>query len=112
MSESKLENDCGLIIDPTVLADIQAQYRRRAAELAGASQPAPEATGLSQSANGKLPDVSNLTDAERFAAAVEMMPPNVRRLFEHEDPAPYREAESGQERLEREARASFGGWCG
>jgi len=53
-----------------------------------------------------------LTDAERFGAAVEMMPPNVRRLFEHEDPAPYREAESGQERLEREARASFGGSCG
>jgi len=46
MSESKLENDCGLIIDPTVLADIQAQYRRRAAELAGASQPAPEADGI------------------------------------------------------------------
>jgi hypothetical protein len=67
---------------------------------------------LSQSANGKLTDVGNLTDAERFAAAVVDMPANVRRFFEHEDPAPYREAESGQERLEREARASSGGWCG
>jgi hypothetical protein len=39
------------------------------------------------------------------------MPPNVRRFFEDEDPAPYRQPESGQDRLEREARASFGGWC-
>jgi len=31
MSDSKLENDCGLIIDPALLADIQAACRRRAA---------------------------------------------------------------------------------
>ena len=38
MSEPKLENDCGLIIDPAVLADIQAQCRRRAAELEAEAQ--------------------------------------------------------------------------
>jgi hypothetical protein len=108
-----MSENCGeLIISAEDLARIRAACQQRAAELAGESQPAPEATGLSQSANGKLPDVGNLTDAERFAAAVEMMPPNVRRFFEHEDPAPYRQAESGQERLEREARASFGCWAG
>jgi hypothetical protein len=53
-----------------------------------------------------------MSEAERFAAAVESMPPNVRRFFEHEDPAPYRQLESAQERIEREARSSFGGWCG
>jgi hypothetical protein len=53
-----------------------------------------------------------MSEAERFAAAVIEMPANVRRFFEHEDPAPYRQSESGQDRLEREARSSFGGWCG
>ena len=108
-----MSGNCGeLIISAEDLARIRSACQQRAAELAGASQPAPEATGLSQSANGKLSDVGNLTDAERFAAVVEMMPPDVRRFFEHEDSAPYRQAESGQERVEREARASFGGWCG
>jgi hypothetical protein len=109
MSESYNE----LIISAEDLARIRAACQQRAAELAGASQPASEPTGLSQSANGKLPDVGNLTDAERFAAAVEMMPPNVRRFFQAEDPTVSpRQSESDQDRLECETRASFGGWCG
>jgi hypothetical protein len=98
MSASKHENESGLIIDPTVLADIQAACRRRAAELEAAT-----------STESRL---NSEQEAQCFAAAVVDMPANVRRFFEHEDPAPYREAESGQERLEREARASSGGWCG
>jgi hypothetical protein len=109
MSESCSE----LIISAEDLARIRSACQQRAAELAGASQPAPEATGLSQSANGKLPDVGNLTDAERFAAAVEAMPANMRRFFQAEEPiVSPQQRESDQDRLEREARASFGGWCG
>jgi len=58
-----------------------------------------------------LPATLAISEAERFAAALETMPPNVRRFFEHQDPAPYRQPESAQDRLEREARVSFGGWC-
>src|SRR6516165_12342532 len=38
MSDSRHENESGLIIDPAVLADIQAQCRRRAAELEAEAQ--------------------------------------------------------------------------
>ena len=37
MSDSKHENESGLIIDPTLLANIQAACRRRAAELEAAT---------------------------------------------------------------------------
>jgi hypothetical protein len=41
------------------------------------------------------------------------MPANVRRFFQAEDPTvPPKQLESDQDRLEREARASFGGWVG
>jgi hypothetical protein len=56
MNEPKLENDCGLIIDPTLLADIQAQCQRRRAELeaAGALPPLALAPGASQSVSEVL----------------------------------------------------------
>src|SRR6516225_11429193 len=41
-----------------------------------------------------------IPEAERFAAALETMPAGVRRFFEHQDPAPYRQPESGEDRLE------------
>jgi hypothetical protein len=41
MSEPKLENDCALIIDPAVLADIRAQCQRRRAELEASGQLPP-----------------------------------------------------------------------
>ena len=56
---------------------------------------------------------AELPEAERFAAAVPDMPANVRRFFQAEEPiVSRRQSESAQDRLEREARASFGGWCG
>jgi hypothetical protein len=67
---------------------------------------------LSQSANGKLPNVGNLTDAERFAAAMEMMPPNVRRFFQADEPAAFHQPELVENNAERRLRESFGGWCG
>src|SRR5215467_13118163 len=102
MSDRKLENDCGLIIDPALLADIQAQCRHREAELDAAGEllalpPAP----------------ATLSEAERFAAAVVDMPANVRRFFQAEEPSvSMRQLESAGDRLEREVRANFGGWPG
>jgi hypothetical protein len=57
MSEPKLENDCGLIIDPTLLADIRARCIRRRAELeaAGTLPPLTIAPGSSDNAIGALP---------------------------------------------------------
>jgi hypothetical protein len=102
MSDSKLENDCGLIIDPALLAQIQAACRHREAEFAAAGAPLP-----------LPPTPATLSEAECFAAAVATMPANVRRFFQAEDPAVSpRQSESAQDRLERETRASFGGWCG
>ena len=99
MSERRHENESGLIIDPALLANIQAACRRRAAELEAAA-----------SANRGS---SSQQEAERFAAAVVDMPANVRRFFQAEDPiVSPRQLESAQDRLEREERASFGGWCG
>jgi hypothetical protein len=98
MSDSKLENDCGLIIDPALLADIQAACRQRAAELEAAT-----------SAESRL---SSEQEAERFAAAVVDMPANVRRFFQHEEPAAFHQPESVENNAERRLRESFGGWCG
>jgi hypothetical protein len=75
---------------------------------------APES---SQSAREALPDprpsLATVSEAERFAAAVETMPANVRRFFQAEESfVSPRQLESAQDRLEREARGSFGGWCG
>jgi hypothetical protein len=50
-----------------------------------------------------------MSEAERFGAAVPDMPPRIRAFFEREDPTPPQQPESTQERLEREARACFGG---
>jgi hypothetical protein len=72
MSES-----CGeLIISAEELARIQAACQQRAAEqpAAGAPQCSPDALGLPQSANGKFVNLTNLTEAERFSAAVADMP--------------------------------------
>jgi len=99
MNDSRRENESGLIIDPVLLADVQAACRRRAAEL--------EAATLANRGS------SSQQEAERFAAAVVDMPANVRRFFQAEDPiVSPRQLESAQDRLEREERASFGGWCG
>jgi hypothetical protein len=99
MSESKHENESGLIIDPALLANIQAACRRRAAELEAAT-----------SAESRL---SSEQEAERFVAAVADMPANVRRFFQAEEPiVSPRQLESVPDRLEREVRASFGGWAG
>jgi hypothetical protein len=37
------------------------------------------------------------------------MPANVRRLFQQEEPAPYRQLESARDQLERQMREGFGG---
>jgi hypothetical protein len=63
--------------------------------------------------NGKPVNITNLTEAERFAAVVETMPPSVQRFVRTEEQlVSLRQLESIQDRLEREARADFGGWAG
>ena len=100
MSDRKHENESGLIIDPTLLANIQAACRCYAAELKAAT-----------SAESRL---SSEQEAERFAAAIAEMPARVRAFFEREESpcVPPRRQESEVQRFEREKRASFGGWCG
>ena len=94
MSES-----CGeLIISAEDLACIRAACQR-AAELEAAT-----------SAELRL---SSEQEAERFAATVPDIPANVRRFFQAEEPiVSPRQSKSAQDRLEREVRASFGGWFG
>ncbi len=109
------ENCSELIISPEGLARIRAACQRRAAELEAARAPQrpPDAPGSSPNLNGKSVNLAGLTVAERFAAAVPDMPANVRRFFQADDPfLPPRQLESAQDRLEREQRASFGGWPG
>jgi hypothetical protein len=102
MSENKHENESVLIIDPTLLAQIQAACRHREAELEAARAPLT-----------LPPTLATLSEAERFAAAVGTMPANVQRFFQTEDPfVSPRQLESAQDRLECERRTSFGGWCG
>ena len=115
MSEPKLENDCGLIIDPAVLADIRAQCQRRRAELEATGELGhmPIAPGTSEGAFAALPASPPMSEAERFAAAIADMPANVQQFFLCEEPAvSTRQRESIQERSERQLRSSFGGWCG
>ena len=59
-------------------------------------------------AEGVLPPVS---EAERFAAAIDQMPLRVRAFFERDDPIPPWRWESAEDRAERLSRESFGGWC-
>jgi hypothetical protein len=114
MNDSELENKCGLLIEQEELFRIREACRQRRAELeaSGTLPPATIAPGTSQSASSAAPASLPMSEAERFAAAVLEMPARIRAFFEHEDPAPYRQPESRQDRLEVEARASFGGWCG
>jgi hypothetical protein len=64
MSDSRHENESGLIIDRTLLAQIQAACRHREAELAApGAPPALPATP------------ATLSEAERFAAALESIAP-------------------------------------
>jgi hypothetical protein len=113
MSEHKPENDCGLIIDPAVLVDIRTRCQRRGAELEAAKSAAVQAPVLSAPPTpANVPGQSSEQEAERFAAAVEAMPPNVRRFFEREEEATARRVESEEDRTERERRAFLGGWCG
>ena len=72
-----------------------------------------QAAGSSRNLSGKCANIAHLTEAEHCAAALETRPANVRRFFEAEEPVVSpRQSESAQDRLEREARASFGGWPG
>ena len=116
MNEHKPENDCGLIVEPAVLAGIRTQCQRRRAELeaAGALPPLSIAPGRPQAAFEELPAPALISESERFAVAVSEMPPKVRAFFEREE-SPYippHRRESDQAREEREERTSFGGWCG
>jgi hypothetical protein len=115
MSDSRLENESGLIIDPALLMDIRAQCegRRHELEAAGTLPPSSIAPELSQGAAKALSVPQPIPEAERFAAALETMPANVRRFFQADDPfVSPRQLQSAQDRLERQARASFGGWAG
>jgi hypothetical protein len=111
-------NSSELIISPEELVRIQEACRQRAAKLAatGASQNSPIAPGPAQSACEALPVSQSipatLTVAERFAAALETMPANVQRFFQHEEPAAFHQPESVENKAERRLRESFGGWCG
>jgi hypothetical protein len=110
------DDNGGLVIDPAVLADIQAQCRARRAELEAARTLAPAtiAPGSTQSAFEALPASPPMSESERFALALETMPPRIRAFFEREE-SPYippHPRESDQDRLERQERASFGGWAG
>jgi hypothetical protein len=116
MSDSECGSDCELIIDPVLLAQIQAHCGKIAAELeaTGELQRLPIAPGSPQTAFGELPAPPPISETECFAAAVSEMPPKVRAFFEREE-SPYippLRRESDQARLEREKQASLGGWCG
>jgi hypothetical protein len=113
MSEQKPENDCGLIIDPAVLADIRAACQRRAVELEAARSTAPQDTSLPVArppTNSSLPGSEE--QAQGFAAAVEAMPVCIRAFFEREEAVPAWQRESEEERTERERLTALGGWCG
>ena len=115
MSANSSANEGGLIIDAALLADIQRQCRERAAELArtGTLGRSVEAPGSSQSGalvvQGPPPIPATLSEAERFAAAVQEMPARIRRFFEPEDAFPPRRVESVEERAQRERLTDLGG---
>jgi hypothetical protein len=92
MSEKSNE----LIIDAELLADIQRRCRQRVAEFEAAQ---------------RVPPAPILSEAERFAAAVEAMPPNVGRFFEH-DAVPLHRWESDRDRAQRGQLTDLGGWPG
>jgi hypothetical protein len=116
MSESKHENESGLIIDSSLLAQIREACQRRRAELetTGELQRLPIAPGSPQATFGEFPTPLPVSEAERFAAAVSEMPARVRAFFEREE-SPYippHRRESDQDRLEHQQRSNFGGWPG
>jgi hypothetical protein len=84
------------------------------AELAapGSLQQPPDALERTQSVFGGGGVPSSVSEAERFAAAVEDMPAKVRAFFEREDPVQRVSWESVAERAEWELRQEIGGWCG
>jgi hypothetical protein len=114
MSEPKLENVSGLIISSEELTRIREACQRRRAELeaAGALPPLGIAPGSPQGASSSTKASPPIPEAERFAAAVPDMPANVRRFFQHEEPAAFHQPESVENNAERRLRESFGGWCG
>lgn len=99
---------------PQLLADIRRQCREHAAELdaVGALEQPPAAPERPQSGFAVAEVSPPISEADRFAAAVLDLPPDVRRFFEHEDPAPPHRWESDQERAERDHRTNLGCWCG
>jgi hypothetical protein len=58
------------------------------------------------------PIPATLSEAERFAIAVQEMPTKVRRFFEREDPDSLWRVESALDRVERERLTDLGGWAG
>jgi hypothetical protein len=114
MSDNRLENDCGLIIDPALLVDIRAQCegRRRELEAAGTLPPSPIAPGSPQGLSSSTKASPPIAEAERFAAAVSEMSTEVRRFFQYDEPiVSPRQLETAQDRAERQMREGFGGWC-
>jgi hypothetical protein len=90
MKDSECGSDCELIIDPVLLAQIQAHCGKIAAELeaTGELQRLPIAPGRPQAAFGELPVPPPISEAEHFAAAVSEMPLKMRAFFEREE-SPY-----------------------
>jgi hypothetical protein len=66
----------------------------------------------SSEANAKLGILPNLTELERFVAALKPCHPACGDSSSTRTQTPYRQLESAQDRLERVQRASFGGWPG
>jgi hypothetical protein len=115
MSDSRLENESGLIIDPALLVDIRVQcgQRRHELEAAGTLPPITIAPRSPQGASSSTKASPPIAEAERFAAAVSEMPANVRRFFQYEEPiVSLQQLETAQDRAERQMREGFGGWCG
>jgi hypothetical protein len=99
MSDSRHENESGLIIDPALLAQIQAHCGKIAAELeaTGQLQRLPVASGSTSDDFPALPAPPPISESERFAAAVSEMPPRVRAFFALEIRSP--RTEGSQTRL-------------
>jgi hypothetical protein len=89
------ENSSELIVRPEEFARIRALCQRRAAELEAGKVAAASTPTLDH------PLLSSEQEAQRFAVAIDGMPPKVRRFFEREDPAPPWTWESVEDSAER-----------
>ena len=111
MSEKSNE----LIIDPQLLAQIQAACKRRAAELEAASSATAQSTAPSTFAPPTSPPNSLVgaeEQAQHFSMAADQMPARVRAFFEAEEAIPPWRWESAEARVECERLADLGCWSG